>query len=167
MRLMPMKLNSLEDLFIMELKDMYNAEKQIADALPKMVQAASTQELKDKFNRHLEVTKNQIQRLEEVFDMMDMEPEEEKCEGMAGLIKEGEAILTSEGDPKTRDAGLIVAAQKVEHYEIATYGTLRTFAGTLGYPDIADKLQKTLDEEARTDHILTEVAENSVNPSAM
>lgn len=160
------KINSLEDLFIMELKDMYNAEKQITKALPKMIEAASHKELKDKFKRHLEVTQKQISRLEEVFDMLDMEPEEEHCEGMAGIIKDGELIVSAQGNPKAKDAGLIAAAQKVEHYEISSYGTLRTFAHTLGYDDVAEKLQKTLDEESKSDKMLSKVAESSVNPSA-
>ncbi len=163
---MGMKLNTLNDLFVHELKDTYDAENQIIDALPKMIDAASSQEVKDKFRRHLDVTRMQTARLEEIFDMLDMEPEREHCDGMAGIIKDGNKMAVAEGDPNVKDAALIGAAQKVEHYEIAAYGTLRAFANTMGMTDIADKLQTTLEEEKRTDKTLSMVAERSINRQA-
>jgi ferritin-like metal-binding protein YciE len=162
-----MKLNTLDDLFIHGLKDMYNAEKLIMDALPKMIDATSSPELKDKFKEHLAMTREQSERLEEIFDMLDMEPEEGKCDGMVGIIKEGEKLIKASGSPDVKDAGLIAAAQRVEHYEISAYGTLRTFAATLGYTDIAEKLQTTVKQETKTDQLLTDVAERSVNVSAV
>lgn len=163
---MGMKLNSLNDLFVHELKDTYDAEHQIIDAMPKMIDAASSQEVKDKFSHHLDVTRTQVARLDEVFDMLDMDAEREHCDGMAGIIKDGQKMVTADGDPNVKDAGLIGAAQKVEHYEIAAYGTLRTFANTLEMPDIADKLQTTLEEESRSDKTLSRIAERGINRQA-
>lgn len=162
-----MKLNSLHDLFEHELKDTYDAEKMILEAMPMMIEAASNQELKDKFHQHMMQTRGQVERLEEVFDMLDMEPEAEKCDGMKGILKDGEKAIKAEGNPNVKDAALIGAAQKVEHYEISAYGTLHTFAQHLGYHDIAEKLRITLREESRTDEMLTSVAEKSVNPKSM
>ncbi|HEX2951944.1 MAG TPA: ferritin-like domain-containing protein [Armatimonadota bacterium] len=159
-------LQSLNDLFTNELKDILNAEKQITQALPKMIDAASSPQLKAKFEAHLKQTNDQIQRLNEVFSMLGLQPSEEHCEGMAGIIRDGEKIVSAQGDPAVKDAGIIAAAQKVEHYEISSYGTLRTFAQTLGRNDIAEKLQVTLKQEAATDEILTQVAERSVNKKA-
>jgi ferritin-like metal-binding protein YciE len=159
-------LHSLRDLFVAQLRDMYSAEHQIINALPKMIEAASAPELKQDFQQHLEVTREQAQRLERVFALLEMPAEEHFCEGMAGLLKEGEEMIQHDGSPMVRDAGLIAAAQKVEHYEIATYGTLRTFARTLGLDDAAGLLQKTLREESQTDTLLTQVAERSVNKRA-
>lgn len=159
-------LQSLNDLFTNELKDILNAEKQITQALPKMIDATSSPQLKAKFEAHLKQTNDQIQRLNEVFSMLGLQPSEEHCEGMAGIIRDGEKIVSAQGDPAVKDAGIIAAAQKVEHYEISSYGTLRTFAQTLGRNDIAEKLQVTLKQEAATDEILTQVAERSVNKKA-
>ncbi|MHB9132760.1 MAG: YciE/YciF ferroxidase family protein [Armatimonadota bacterium] len=161
-----MALNSLNDLFIMELKDMLSAEHQIVQALPKMIDAASSQQLKDKFQQHLDQTREQAQRLEKIFSMLGVPVEEEFCVGMAGIIKEGEKLIEEQGEPMVMDAGLIGAAQKVEHYEISAYGTLRTFARTLGRDDVADMLQTTLKEESYTDQMLTKVAEQSINKKA-
>jgi ferritin-like metal-binding protein YciE len=163
MRLIALKLETLHDLFVEELKLTYDCEKRIIDAMPKMIDAASSGELKQKFSQHLEQTRDQASRLEDAFDMLDMEPQTEKCEGIVGILAEGEDIVGSRGNPDVKDAGLVAAAQKVEHYEIAAYGTLRTFAQTMGHNDIAQKLQITLGEEKDTDKLLTEFAEKSAN----
>jgi ferritin-like metal-binding protein YciE len=166
MQMMAEKLNTLNDLFMMELKDIYNAEKQIIKALPKMIDAASSPNVKQKFQSHLHETENQVKRLENVFSILGVQPEEESCKGMEGIIDDGKKVLTLQGDPKVKDAALIAAAQKVEHYEISSYGTLRTFAETLGKHDVAQMLQTTLKEESKTDELLTQVAESSINPQA-
>lgn len=166
MKLTSMKIDTLEDLFIQELKDIYDAEKQIIEALPKMIDAATSPELKHGFEKHLEETKQQFQRLEDVFDMLDMDPEAEHCDGMAGIIKDGEKVVSAEGDPDVKDAALIAAAQKVEHYEIAGYGALRTYARILGHDDAVKILQHTLNQEHETDKQLTEMAERSINVKA-
>jgi len=160
------QLDSLHDLFVMELKDIYDAEKQIVDALPKMIDAVSAPTVRSKFEQHLKTTEQQVERLREVFRKLDMEPEREHCEGMAGILKDGEKVLEMEGDPAARDAALIAAAQKVEHYEISSYGTLRTFAQTMGHHEIARLQETTLGEEKTTDRMLTEVAERSINRKA-
>lgn len=157
------QLNSLEDLFVWELKDLYDAEHQLTDALPKMVDAAHSPDLKKAFQKHLGQTKQQASRLEQVFTQLGIEPERVRCDGMKGLIAEAEEVLDFEGDPNVKDAGLISAAQRVEHYEIAGYGTVRTFAEQLGHQDIADMLQTILDEEGETDKNLTRLAESSIN----
>lgn len=163
MELMKMKIESLHDLFVHDLKDIYDAEHRILDALPKMVDAASTAELKTAFQKHIDVTQTQASRLEQIFDMLDMDPERQSCDGMIGLLKEGEKIVHATGDPAAKDAALIGAAQKVEHYEVSAYGTLRTYAKDLGYDDIADILQQTLGEEKQTDKDLSGIAEEDVN----
>ncbi len=160
------EMHTLSDLLEHELKDTYDAELQAIDAMPKMAEAASSQEVKDKFVKHLEVSKQQVARLEEVFEMMDMEPEREHCDGMAGIIKDGSKVISMKGNSHVKDAALIAAAQKVEHYEIAAYGTLRTFAETLEMDDVADLLQQTLREEASTDKTLSMVAERGINRQA-
>ncbi len=160
------KMETLNDLFEHEMKDTYDAELQIVDAMPKMIEAASSQDVKDHFRQHLEETKGQVSRLEEVFEMLDMEPEREHCDGMAGIIKDGQKMIAAEGNPMVKDAALIGAAQKVEHYEISGYGTLRTFAEQLGMDDIAEKLQTTLREERHTDRMLSKVAEQGINRRA-
>lgn len=160
------KMETLNDLFEHEMKDTYDAELQIVDAMPNMIEAASSQDVKDHFRQHLEETKGQVARLEELFQSMDMEPEREHCDGMAGIIKDGNKVATAEGDPMVKDAALIGAAQKVEHYEISAYGTLRTFAETLGMGDVAEKLQTTLREERHTDRMLSKVAQQGINRRA-
>ena len=157
----------LQELFLDSLKDIYYAEKAIVKALPKMKKFATSDELKSAFDDHLNVTKEQVTRLEEVFTSIDEKAKGKKCEAIEGLIKEAEKIIedTDEGT-STRDVGLILAAQKVEHYEIATYGGLRQLAETLGYTEAADLLQQTLDEEKETDQLLTDIAENNVNYEA-
>ncbi|UII31392.1 ferritin-like domain-containing protein [Fulvivirga ulvae] len=159
------KLNNLEDLFKHELKDLYSAETQILDALPKMVEKASNPDLKKAFEHHLEETKNQKQRLEEVCKKLEMDPKGETCKAMQGIIKEAQDMLKEDADPEVMDAALIAEAQRVEHYEIAGYGTVCTFAERLGYTDIKNKLAETLDEEKNADQKLSTVSKN-VNAKA-
>ena len=150
-----------------EIKDIYWAEKHIVTALPKMKKAATSQELKDAFEEHLEVTKGHIERLEKVFSLLGAKPQAKKCDAMEGILKEGTSIIedTEEGTA-TRDVGLIIAAQKVEHYEISTYGGLRQVATTLGLDDVAALLEETLAEEKEADTALTGIAEQGVNYDA-
>lgn len=157
----------LQDFFIDELKDIYWAEKHLVKVLPKMEKAATTQELKDAINDHLEVTKTHVSRLEDVFELMNKTPQAKKCEAMAGITKEGDDIVSdTEKGSITRDVGIILAAQKVEHYEISTYGGLTTLAKTLNLQKVADILYKTLQEEKQTDETLTQIAENNINVEA-
>lgn len=161
------KMKTLHDLFIEQLKDMHSAERQLVAALPKMAKAASAPELRQAFEQHLEMTKAQIERLMQIFQMMGASQGRKKCKGMEGLIMEGEEIMMEEGmAPAVKDAGLIAAAQKVEHYEIASYGTLRTYAQMMGHKEAGQVLQQILDEEGRTDKLLTQIAEQSVNIQA-
>lgn len=157
----------LEDFFYDELKDIYWAEKHLTKALPKMVKAATSEELKNAFSDHLEVTKTHVERLEEVFELLDKKAVAKKCEAMEGLTKEADSIIEdTEKGTATRDVGLIMAAQKVEHYEIATYGGLAQLARTLQKDDIADLLDETLGEEKEADGLLTDIAENDINYEA-
>lgn len=150
-----------------EIKDIYWAEKHIVTALPKMKKAATSKELKDAFEEHLAVTKQHVERLEKVFELMGAKPQAKKCEAMDGILREGTSIIEdTEDGTATRDVGLILAAQKVEHYEISTYGGLRQVASTLGLDEIAELLQTTLDEEKEADQALTGVAENNINYEA-
>ena len=150
---------SLKGVFEELLKDMYSAEKQLIKALPKMAEAAADEELKDAFETHLEETQRQAQRLEKIFSLVRFDLESKKCEAMEGLIKEGQEVIDTFEEGPVRDAALIIAAQKVEHYEIAAYGSLRTLADTIGYHRAADILDQTLEEEEITDEILNELAE--------
>lgn len=161
------RVSLLEEFFHAQLKDIYFAEKLIQKSLPKMQEAATTEELKESFEDHLHQTTKHIKRLEKVFELLGKKPESEKCEAMEGLIKEGEKIIkeTKEGT-MTRDAALIIGAQKIEHYEIATYGGLVQLAITIGHQEIADTLDKTLMEEEDTDRMLTRIAEWHVNIEA-
>ena len=161
-----MKLNSLHELFVEELKDLYSAENQLVKALPKMAKATSSPELKAAFEEHLEVTRGQVDRLEKVFHQIGVSPRGKKCKAMEGLIQEGKELLEEEGAPSVVDAALIGAAQRVEHYEMAGYGCVRTYARQLGYAQAANLLQKTLDEEAAADQQLTALAENVINADA-
>ena len=161
-----MKLESLEKLYVEELRDIYNAENQLLKALPKMARAAAAPELKQAFEDHLEQTKEHVERLEEIFEKLDQKPSGKTCQAMKGLIEEGSEIMDQEGEEHVLDAGLIAAAQKVEHYEMASYGTVRTWAEMLGEEDAAELLQQTLDEEGETDKRLTELAEEIVNVEA-
>lgn len=142
-----------------ELRDLYDAEKQITDALPKMIDKAHHGELKTALQQHYQVTKQRISRLDQIFQKLNQKPTGETCKGMKGVIKEGEEIVSAGGDPATVDAGIISAAQRVEHYEMAGYGTVRTYAQLLGYQDMAQLLQHTLDEEAEADEKLTQIAQ--------
>jgi len=157
----------LKEFFIDELKDIYWAEKHLVKTLPKMKKAATSSELQEAFAEHLEVTKTHVTRLEEAFEALGKKAQAKKCDAMEGITKEGESIIedTEEGT-STRDVGLILAAQKVEHYEISTYGGLHQLAMTLGLDEVADILAETLEEEKETDEKLTEIAENSVNYEA-
>lgn len=166
MALLNYEFNNLNDLFINQLEDLYDAEKRLTEALPKMSQAAASPDLKRAFDEHLSQTQTHVARLEQVFKRIGCPPKRETCEAMKGLISEGEGIVSAKGDPDTRDAGLIAAAQKVEHYEIAGYGTVRTFAQQLGMNDAAQLLQQTLEEEGETDKRLTRLAESRVNVQA-
>ncbi len=159
-------LNNLEDLFLHDLDDLYDAEKQVLEALPKMADAASSPELKLAFMTHLDETKHQISRLEQCFRRLGREPDGTTCDGMKGIISECDVILDAKGDRDVRDAGLIEWRQKVEHYEMAGYGTVRTFAEHLGHSDVAEILQTTLDEEGQTDQMLTDLAQRAVNVRA-
>ena len=158
--------NSLEDLFTHELKDIYDAEIRITEALPKMAEKAHNPNLKRAFNSHLQQTEKHVERLKAVFERRGLEPEREKCQAMNGLSKEGDAVISAEGDPDVLDAALIAAAQRVEHYEMAAYGTLRAFALQLNDEYSAELLEQTLDEEKQTDQKLTEIAVGSVNPAS-
>ena len=162
-----MKLNTLEQLYLSELRDLYNAENQLLKALPKMAKGASSPELQDAFEKHLEQTKGHVERLEQIFQQLDESPKSKTCQAMKGLIEEGSEILKEEGEESVLDAGLIVAAQKVEHYEIASYGSVRTFANLLGQDNAAKLLQSTLDDESETNEILNQLAENIVNQEAL
>ena len=154
---------TLRDLYLNELRDLYDAETQLLVALPMMADAATSSQLKEAFTAHLEETEVHVSRLEEIFDALGEEPGEETCKAMEGLIAEGEDYVKATGDRDVRDAGLIGAAQRVEHYEIAGYGTARTLATRLGESEAADKLQATLDEEGEADRKLSAIAENEVN----
>ena len=154
-----MKMATLKDLFVEELKDLYSAEKQLIKALPKMAKAATCEELQQGFLDHLEQTKGHAERLEQVFELLGMKPKAKTCKAMEGLIEEGKELLEEDVDPEVLDAGLIAAAQRVEHYEIAGYGCVRTYAELLGEHDAMELLQETLDEEAETDKKLTKLSE--------
>jgi ferritin-like metal-binding protein YciE len=162
-----MSLDSLEKLFLEELRDIYNAEKQLTRALPRMAKAAESPELQQAFTTHLKETEGQIQRLEKVFRELGQPVRGKKCKGMEGLIDEGKEKMEEEGEPQVFDAALIASAQKVEHYEIAAYGCLRTYAELLGYSQAADLLQQTLQEEEATDKKLTQLGESGINQAAV
>lgn len=160
-----MSVDSMEKLFVSELKDLYSAEKQITKALPKMAKAATSEELRKAFESHLKETEGQIQRLDRIFEILGKSATGKSCKGMKGVLEEGSEMLeeTEEGD--VRDAGMISAAQRVEHYEMAGYGAVRNYAELLGQKEIAELLQQTLDEEGAADKKLTQIAQK-VNPRA-
>lgn len=162
-----MKMTTLEDLFHHELKDLYNAEKQLTKALPKMAKAATSPQLKEAFESHLKETEGQIERLEKIFEQFEVAARGTKCKAMEGLIEEGKEVLEEEMADDVRDAALIAAAQRVEHYEMAGYGCARTYAQMLGYAEAAELLQQTLDEEGAADKKLTAIAMESVNEEAL
>jgi ferritin-like metal-binding protein YciE len=161
-----MAMDSLKDLYIDELKDLYNAENQLLKALPRMAKKAASPDLRAAFEEHLDQTEGQVNRLEKIFRGLGEKPTGKTCKAMKGLVEEGKEIIEEKGEESVLDAALIGAAQKVEHYEIASYGTARTFASLLGEEDAVEALQQTLDEEAATDKKLTALAESLVNPEA-
>jgi ferritin-like metal-binding protein YciE len=161
-----MKLETLQDLYVSELKDLYSAENQIVKALPKMAQAATDQSLRAAFEEHLAQTQGQVRRLEQIFERLEKSPGGKTCKGMQGLLAEGQELLKEDAEPAVLDAGLIAAAQRVEHYEIAGYGTVRTYATLLGDERAVRLLQQTLDEEGATDKKLTRLAETAINVEA-
>lgn len=161
-----MEMDSLKELYVDELKDLWSAETQITKALPKMMKAATNPKLKKAFNTHLKQTERQIKRLERIFKELDESPRGKKCVGMEGLIKEGQELIKEKPEAEVLDAGLIAAAQHVEHYEMAGYGCVRTWARQLGEDRQAELLQETLDEEEQTDRLLTDLAESEINIEA-
>lgn len=165
-RLRGKNLDNLHDLMVGQLKELYDVEDQLLDALPKMADAASSVQLKQAFREHRDTTFRQKQRLEQVFRRLGIEPETEKCEGIRGIIDDGQVIIKSDGDPNVKDAALIAAAQQVEHYEMACYGTLSAFARILGRTEITDLLEQTLQEEKATDDRLSQVAMSGINRMA-
>lgn len=162
-----MQMETLQDLYVEELKDLYSAENQIIKALPKMIKAACSPQLKQSFEMHLEQTREHASRLEQIFDKLGESPRGKKCKGMQGLIEEGKELIEEDPQEDVLDAGLIAAAQRVEHYEIAGYGCARTYAKLLGDDQAARVLQQTLDEEGATDKKLTRLAESSINVEAV
>ncbi len=157
---------TLDDLFLHNLKDIYNAEKQLVKALPKMAKGATSENLRTAILDHLQETHGQVERLEQVFQLLDVGARGIKCAAMEGLVEEGAEVLEDDFEGAVRDAAIIAAANKVEHYEIATYGTLISFARLLGHGDIEELLQATLDEEKAADQKLTELAESEINVEA-
>jgi ferritin-like metal-binding protein YciE len=161
-----MKMETLQELYLEQLRDIYDAENQLVKALPKMAKTATNDELKAAFEQHLDQTQEHVARLDRIFEELGEKPKGQKCEAMKGLVEEGKQMMEEDADEDVMDAGLICAAQKIEHYEIATYGCLRTYAEMLGYDDQADLLQETLDEEKDTDDNLTELAVSVINVDA-
>jgi ferritin-like metal-binding protein YciE len=162
-----MELDSLKAMYVEQLKDLYSAEKQILKALPRLTKAASHAELKRAFTTHERQTRGQVDRLERIFGELGTTPRGKKCVGMEGLLEEGSELVREKPEPEVLDAGLIAAAQHVEHYEMAGYGTVRTWAQLLGYDRQAMLLQQTLDEEKQTDELLTGLAERTINVEAV
>jgi ferritin-like metal-binding protein YciE len=160
------QMTSLRELYVEELKDLYSAENQILKALPRMIRAASNKDLQRAFTQHERQTQQQVKRLERIFRMLDESTRGKKCKGMEGLIEEAQELIKERPEPEVLDAGLIAAAQRVEHYEIAGYGTVRTYARQLGEEEQANLLQETLNEEGETDKLLTGLAESSINIEA-
>jgi ferritin-like metal-binding protein YciE len=161
-----MALATMHDLMIAELKDLYSAETQLVKALPKMVKGAHTPSLRKAFEDHLEQTHEHVARLEQIFEIVGGSPRGKKCKGMEGLLEEGAEMVAEDGDDTVRDAGIIAAAQRVEHYEMAAYGSTLAFATLMGHTDVADLLEMTLNEEKAADALLTSIAEGDVNPAA-
>jgi ferritin-like metal-binding protein YciE len=159
-------IENLNDLFIEELRDLYSAETQLTEALPEMAQASKSPKLRQGFEAHLRETKEHVHRLQKIFDALGLPPEGKTCKAMKGLIAEAKEVIDEDADPEVLDAALIVAAQKVEHYEISGYGSMRTFARILQYRDAEKLLETTLKEEAATDEKLTKLAESTINPRA-
>ncbi len=164
---MSIKIDHLEKLYVSQLKDAYSAEQQLVEALPKMIEAASATKLSEAFSEHLQETKDHVKRLEKIFKGLDYAPGGHRCKAMEGLIKEAKEILEESDDPRVRDAAMICAAQKVEHYEIATYGCLRAYAKLMKQDEAAELIEETLQEEKNADGRLSELAEQWVNAFAM
>ncbi len=158
---------NLEALFLHNLKDIYFAEQQIAAAMPDLIQAAESEELRSAFETHARETQDQIRRLEQIFAIMEQKPEAAPCEGILGILREGQALLTEFKGGEAFEAGLIAAAQAIEHYEIARYGTLRAWARQLGLSEVSELVERSLDEETDTDELLSEIAETAINPEAV
>jgi ferritin-like metal-binding protein YciE len=161
-----MPMESLQDLFVDQLRDLYNAENQLVKALPKMAKASTSDALQEAFTDHLEQTKGHVERLERIFEQLGQKPGGKTCKAMKGLVEEGAEMMDEDAEPQIMDAGLIAAAQRVEHYEMAGYGCVRTFAKMLGQSEAAKLLQQTLDEEGAADKKLTDLATNIINPKA-
>ncbi|KAA5547968.1 YciE/YciF ferroxidase family protein [Adhaeribacter rhizoryzae] len=161
-----MELKTLNDLFVHQLKDLYGAEQQLLKAMPKMQAKTTSKDLQQAFTKHMEETQNQVKRLEQVFQALGIKPEAEKCKAMEGILKEAEEFMTFDADKAVMDAGLIACAQRVEHYEIAGYGTACTYAKFLGHTEALNLLQETLSEEKKTDEKLSYLAETSINIKA-
>jgi ferritin-like metal-binding protein YciE len=160
MALFSMKVDNLQQLFVEQLRDLYDGEQQITEALPKLIEKASNPELKSALQEHLNITKQQISRLDSIFNKLDEEPSGESCKGMKGVIKEGDDLVSKADDPAVRDASIITSAQRVEHYEIAGYGTVKTYARQLGKNEFAKILEQILNEEKEADQKLNQIAEN-------
>ena len=161
-----MELETLKDLYVEELKDLYSAENQILKALPRMIKVSTHPQLKKAFTTHERQTREHVKRLERICRELGVSPKGKKCVGMEGLLKEGKELIADKPQAEVLDAGLLSAAQHVEHYEMAGYGTVRTYARQLGYDNQAEALQRTLDEEGETDHLLTSIAESAINLDA-
>ena len=161
-----MSLDTMHDLMIAELKDLYSAETQLVKALPKMVEGSTTASLRTAFENHLEQTHEHVARLEQIFEMLGTSPKGKKCKGMEGLLAEGSEMLEEDGDDMVRDAGIIASAQRVEHYEIAAYGSTLAFATAMGHAEIAELLESTLAEEKAADALLSSIGEDEVNSAA-
>jgi ferritin-like metal-binding protein YciE len=162
-----MKLHSLKDLYVEELRDLYSAEKQILRAMPKMTKAVTSDTLREALELHADETRGQVERLDSIFKKLNVTPGGHKCEAMAGILSEAEDILSADADPDVLDAAIVAQAQRVEHYEIAGYGCARTYARLLGRDDEVTLLQETLDEEGNTDKKLTDLAERHINERAL
>ncbi len=162
-----MEVNTLKELYVDHLRDLYSAENQITKALPKMAKKANSEKLKQAFEEHLRQTENQISRLEQIFGSLEKSPRGKKCMGMEGLLDEGKEVMSEKMEADVMDAALIAAAQKVEHYEIAAYGTVRAYAELLGEQQAVGLLRQTLDEESATDEKLTGIAESTINVQAL
>jgi ferritin-like metal-binding protein YciE len=162
-----MSLDSMHDLLVEQLRDIYSAELQIIRALPRMADEATNDGLRSALTEHVRVTKRQVERLDEVFETIGESERGKKCAGMEGLLREAAEALEEDGDPLVIDAAIIANAQRVEHYEMSAYGTARSFAGILGHDDIVEQLEASLEEEKEADRLLTELAETEVNPQAM
>lgn len=161
------KLDSMESLLLHELRDLYSAERQMAASLKKLIRAASSPKLKKAFETHLDQTQKQQERLEKVFEKLDQKPGRQKCKAMEGLVEEAAEIIKEEAEPSVKDAALIASAQRAEHYEISGYGTARSMAQLLGMDDVAQLLQRTLDEEGQTDELLNKLAMSEINVEAV